>query len=68
MTRKHFTAIAAVLLGHKSDDPATEIARRKIAVDLAGELRRFNPHFDTQRFLTAAGAYGPLEQPAAEVA
>lgn len=56
LTRQHFQAIADAIAG---TDVSPEI-RRQVAMNLAGVLRRFNPRFDRERFVTAAvGAVVP---------
>ena len=56
MTKKHFTAIANAIF-HRYNSAVDESASREIeqiAVDLANEFQKFNPHFNRSKFLAVA--------------
>ena len=66
LTRKHFIEIALLLSKHRTRIIADEgmdfwvrhgclTANEELARDMADFLATTNPHFDRQRFLTAAG-------------
>jgi hypothetical protein len=55
MTRKHFEAIAAAIKSEQTAIFTREETRRAIASNIADKMLEFNPNFDHDRFMKAAG-------------
>lgn len=61
MTRQHFQAIADAVKETKDyferldNNPSPDEVIETVAQELMREVRRFNPSFDRDRFLTACG-------------
>lgn len=53
MTRKHFQAIAKVMQANRPPDEVEWRYWEQAVNELAGEFKRFNTHFDTERFKEA---------------
>ena len=55
MTKKHFEAIATAIKSEQTAVHVREEVRRAIASNIADQMLSFNPNFDRDRFMKAAG-------------
>lgn len=56
MTRQHYVAMARTIAYHvQGADDAQRVAIDRLVRDLSYDLKRENPRFDRDRFLTACG-------------
>ena len=55
MTRKHFKAIATAIKSEQTAVRVREEVRRAIASNISDQMLSFNPNFDRDRFMKAAG-------------
>jgi len=57
MTKKHYTAIASIMLSESMNTPYGY--RKEISNKLANFFEQDNPKFDRERFLSACGINEP---------